>query len=63
MSGGSTESEVLAQEPDSLGNKVRDLETRLAEVEKIISWARSSRADHRPAFGAVNPAFVINSLP
>jgi uncharacterized coiled-coil protein SlyX len=36
MSAKSTESEVLAQELDSLGNKLRALESRLAEVEKII---------------------------
>ena len=32
----STESEVLAQESDTLGNKLRAVETRLTEVEKII---------------------------
>ncbi|MET0564131.1 MAG: hypothetical protein ABW114_11895 [Gaiellaceae bacterium] len=36
MSAKSTESEVLAQELDTLGNKLRGLESRLAEVEKII---------------------------
>jgi uncharacterized coiled-coil protein SlyX len=36
MSPRSTETEVLAQELDSVGNKLRALETRLAEVEKII---------------------------
>jgi hypothetical protein len=36
MSSGSTESEVLAQELDSIGNKLRAVETRLTEVEKII---------------------------
>ena len=36
MSGGSTDSEVLARELDSLGNKLRAVESRLAEVEKII---------------------------
>jgi hypothetical protein len=36
MSGESTESEVLAQELDTLGNKLRAVETRLTEVEKII---------------------------
>jgi exonuclease VII small subunit len=36
MSGGSTDSEVLARELDSLGNKLRAFESRLAEVEKII---------------------------
>ena len=32
----SSESEVIAQELESLGAKVNDLETRLAEVERII---------------------------
>ena len=36
MSAKSTESEVLAQELDTLANKLRGLESRLAEVEKII---------------------------
>jgi hypothetical protein len=36
MSGKSTETEVLAQELDTLGNQLRAVETRLAEVEKII---------------------------
>jgi len=36
MAVGSSESEVLAQELDSLGQKVYALETRLAEVERII---------------------------
>jgi uncharacterized coiled-coil protein SlyX len=36
MSPRSTETEVLAQELDSVGKKLRALETRLAEVEKII---------------------------
>ena len=36
MSPRSTETEVLAQELDSVGNKLRALETRLTEVEKII---------------------------
>jgi prefoldin subunit 5 len=36
MASGSSESEVLAQELDSLGQKVNALETRLAEVERII---------------------------
>jgi uncharacterized coiled-coil protein SlyX len=36
MSPRSTETEVLAQELDSVGNKLRALEARLAEVEKII---------------------------
>jgi hypothetical protein len=36
MSAGSTETEVLAQELDSVGNKLRALEARLIEVEKII---------------------------
>ncbi len=37
MSAKSTESEVLAQELDSIGSKLLAVETRLAEVEKIIS--------------------------
>jgi uncharacterized coiled-coil protein SlyX len=36
VAAGSTESEVLAQELDNLGQKVHALETRLAEVERII---------------------------
>lgn len=36
MSSESTESEVLARELDSLGNKLRAVETRLVELEKII---------------------------
>ena len=36
MASRSSESEVLAQELDSLGQKVEALETRLAEVERII---------------------------
>jgi uncharacterized coiled-coil protein SlyX len=36
MAAGSSENEVLAQELDSLGQKVHALETRLAEVERII---------------------------
>ena len=36
MSAGNTESELLARELDGLGNKLRAVESRLAEVEKII---------------------------
>jgi uncharacterized coiled-coil protein SlyX len=36
MAAGSSESEVLAQELDSLGQQLLALETRLAEVERII---------------------------
>jgi uncharacterized coiled-coil protein SlyX len=36
MSAKSTESEVLAQELDTPGNKLRALEARLTEVEKVI---------------------------
>jgi hypothetical protein len=36
MSAGSHETEVLAQELGSVGNKLRALEARLTEVEKII---------------------------
>jgi prefoldin subunit 5 len=36
MATGSSESEVLAQELESLGQKVREVETRLAEVERVI---------------------------
>lgn len=36
MSAGSTESEVLARELDSLGNKLRAVESRLTELEKVI---------------------------
>jgi hypothetical protein len=32
----SSESEVLAQELDNIGSKVRGLETRLIEVEAVI---------------------------
>jgi hypothetical protein len=36
MSAGSNESEVLAQELDSIGSKLLAVETRLVEVEKVI---------------------------
>ena len=36
MAAGSSENEVLAQELDNLGQKVHALETRLADVERII---------------------------
>jgi prefoldin subunit 5 len=36
MSAGSSESEVLAQELESLGQKIQAFETRLAEIERII---------------------------
>jgi hypothetical protein len=36
MSDGSSESEVLAQQLDSIGSKLLDVETRLDEVEKVI---------------------------
>ena len=36
MSAGSTESEVLARELDSLGTKLRAVESRLSELEKVI---------------------------
>jgi hypothetical protein len=36
MSDGNSESEVLAQELESVGNKLLALETRLTEVEAII---------------------------
>jgi prefoldin subunit 5 len=36
MAAGNSESEVLAQQLDSLGQKVNALETRLTEVERII---------------------------
>ena len=36
VAAGSSESEVLAQELESLGEEVRADETRLAEVERII---------------------------
>jgi uncharacterized coiled-coil protein SlyX len=36
MSDGSSESEVLAQQLDSIGSKLLAVETRLAEVEKVI---------------------------
>jgi RES domain-containing protein len=36
MAAGSSESEVLAQELDSLGQQIHAFETRLAEVERII---------------------------
>jgi hypothetical protein len=37
MSDGNSESEVLAQELESVGNKLLALETRLTEVETIIT--------------------------
>jgi hypothetical protein len=36
MVAGSSESEVLAQELESLGQKIQAFEERLAEVERII---------------------------
>jgi uncharacterized coiled-coil protein SlyX len=36
MAAGSSENELLAQELDSLGQRVHALETRLAEVARII---------------------------
>ena len=36
MAAGSSESEVLAQELESLGGKVHALEARMADVERII---------------------------
>ncbi len=36
MAAESSESEVLAQELDSLGQKVQALDTRMAELERII---------------------------
>ena len=36
MAAGSSESEVLAQELESLGQKIQAFEERLAEVERII---------------------------
>jgi prefoldin subunit 5 len=36
MAAGSSESEVLAQELDSLGQKLDALEARLADVERVI---------------------------
>ena len=36
MAAGSSEREVLAQELDSLGQKLGALETRLADVERVI---------------------------
>jgi prefoldin subunit 5 len=36
MAAKSTESEVLAQELESLGHKLHDVEARLAEVERVI---------------------------
>jgi prefoldin subunit 5 len=36
MAARSSESEVLAQELDSLGQQIHAFETRLAEVERII---------------------------
>ena len=36
MSAGNTESEVLARELDSLGTKLRAVESRLTELENVI---------------------------
>jgi hypothetical protein len=36
VSAGNTESEVLARELDSLGTKLRAVESRLTELEKVI---------------------------
>ena len=42
MSAGNTESEVLAQELESVGNQLRAIEARLTEVEKIIERLESA---------------------
>jgi prefoldin subunit 5 len=42
MAAGSSESEVLAQELESLGGKVHALEARMAEVERIIEGLESA---------------------
>lgn len=54
MSAGSTESEVLAQELDTLGNKLRAVETRLAEVEKIIERLEAAALTTARAFEEVS---------
>jgi hypothetical protein len=38
----SSENEVLAQELDSIGSKVLDVERRLAEVERVIQGLESA---------------------
>jgi uncharacterized coiled-coil protein SlyX len=42
--GASKENEVLAQELDNLGSRVRALETRLKEVEAIIEGLEAAAA-------------------
>ena len=39
-----SESELIAQELDNIGNQVRDLETRIAEVEAVISRLEAAAA-------------------
>jgi prefoldin subunit 5 len=53
MSGKSTETEVLAQELDTLGNQLRAVETRLAEVEKIIEGLEAAALTTARAFLAL----------
>jgi hypothetical protein len=51
MSAGSSESEVVAQELDSIGSKLLAVETRLADVEKVIQGLRGSRYDYGSCVG------------
>jgi hypothetical protein len=52
MAAGSSESEVLAQELESLGQKIHAFETRLAEVERIIRDLEAAAPDHGSRHGA-----------
>jgi hypothetical protein len=51
MAAGSSESEVLARELDSLGQKIHALEARLAEVREDHRRPGGSRSDHGPRLG------------
>jgi small subunit ribosomal protein S6 len=61
MSPRSTETEVLAQELDSVGNKLRALEARLAEVKKIIETAEG-KVNITQQLGRKRLAYPINKF-
>jgi len=54
VSAGSTESEVLARELDSLGNKLRAVESRLTELEKLIEGLEAAALTTAPALEEVS---------
>jgi len=46
--------EVVAEELSQLAERMRGLEERLAEVERVKHASRGSGPDHRPALGEVS---------